>query len=274
MVKLVSSSIPLSFISLALTSLPNKNMARLSIKPRNFLCETCKKTFISKGNLLRHSKTHLTGAARDKDRRVQNLVCHECEPAYQTGDPASMTRHKIRKHGQSSTEKKRSRSKDKIQPVNLMSLSSPSPTLPQFSPPASPSPSIETAPELKHDDPATSHSSLSRYYLSPKPFLRPPLPPILDRLTTSSKPLPSLASLDLPRPPLPSSVAPPFIPLRLPPKRCQGSRCLRRGSESCIPPRPQSVVIRTTNVVVVLQELNDPFILISNSKQIGRSAMV
>ncbi|PBK68033.1 hypothetical protein ARMSODRAFT_1020062 [Armillaria solidipes] len=144
-----------------------------------------------------------------------------------------MTRHKIKKHGQSSTEKKRSISKDKIQPVNLMSLSPPSPTLPQFSPPTSPSSFIETTPELRHNVLDTSHSSLSRYYLSPKPFLRPPLPPILDRLTTSvrypdescssSEPLPSLASLVLPRPPLPSSVAPPFIPLRLPSKRCQGS---------------------------------------------------
>ncbi|KAK0437354.1 hypothetical protein EV421DRAFT_1028460 [Armillaria borealis] len=130
-------------------------MARLSTKPRNFLCETCKKTFISKHGLLRHGKTHLTGAARDKEMyhcllngcnfktlqwsnlsvhvnvihlRLQNLVYHECYPAYQTGDPANMTRHKIKKHGQSSTEKKRSISKNKIQPINLMSLSSPSPT--------------------------------------------------------------------------------------------------------------------------------------------------
>ncbi|KAK0184343.1 hypothetical protein F5146DRAFT_246759 [Armillaria mellea] len=256
-------------------------MARLSTKPRKFLCETCKKTYISKGGLLRHCKTHLIGAARDKEMyhchlngcnfrtlqrsnlrvhinvvhlRVQNLVCHECEPAYQTGDPANMTRHKIRKHGQSSTDKRWSRSKHKIQPVDLTPLSPSSPALSQISQPGSPSPSIETAPEPRHDVLAASHSSLLRYYLPSKPFLHPPLPPILDRLTTSvrypaelcSSPeaLPSLASLILPRPPLPSSAAPPFIPLQLHPNTVRAldisahDNHLHRTVYSHIPPKP------------------------------------
>ncbi|KAK0214381.1 hypothetical protein IW262DRAFT_270027 [Armillaria fumosa] len=261
-------------------------MPRLTTKPRNFLCETCKKTYISKGGLFRHSKTHLTGEARDKEMyhclqngcnfktlqrsnlvvhvnvvhlRLQNLVCHECEPAYQTGDPANMTRHKIRKHGQSSTDKKWSRSKDKIQPIDLMSLSPSSPTLPQFSPPASPSPSIETAQELRHNVLATPPSSLSRYNLPPELFSRPPLPPIFDPLDTSvrypdescssSGFLPSLASLVLPRPPLQGSVAPPLIPFQLHSNALDPTAYhnhLRRGSEPCIPACPQSLAISTT----------------------------
>ncbi|KAK0501916.1 hypothetical protein EDD18DRAFT_677258 [Armillaria luteobubalina] len=262
-------------------------MARLTTKPRNFLCETCKKTYISKGGLFRHRKTHLTGEARDKEMhhclrngcnfkslqrsnlavhvnvihlRLQNLVCHECP--YRTGDPANMTRHKIRKHGQSSTDKRRSRIKDEIRPVDLMSPSPPSPTVPQFSPPPSPSPSIddEMAQELRHDVLATSPSSLPRYSLPPKPFLCPPLPSILDRLNTparypnescsSSGSLPSLASLVLPRPPLPDSVAPPLVPSQphsnaLDPTAYHNH--LRRGSVSCIPAcSTESLAIRTT----------------------------
>ncbi|KAK0476328.1 hypothetical protein IW261DRAFT_419060 [Armillaria novae-zelandiae] len=261
-------------------------MARFTTKPRNFICATCQKTYISKGGLLRHSKIHLTGEARDKEMfhcpqndcnfktlqrsnlvvhvnvvhlRLQNLVCHECEPAYHTGDPANMTRHKIRKHGQSSTDKKWLKTKEKIRPIDLMSPSPSSPTPPPFSPPASPSPSVETAPELRHNDLATSSSSLLKYYVPPKPFLCPPLPPILDRLNTSvrrpdescssSVSLPSLASLVLPRPRLESSPAPPFIPFQLHLNILDSAvdhNHFRHGSEPCIPARPQSPAIRTT----------------------------
>ncbi|KAK0200170.1 hypothetical protein DFS33DRAFT_128916 [Desarmillaria ectypa] len=272
-------------------------MARLSTKPRPYLCQACNKTYITKYDLRRHAKVHLTGAARDKEMhrcpmnncsfetfqrsnlkvhinvihlRLQNLVCHECKPAYQTGDPANMTRHKIKKHGQISTEKKRSRNKGKMKlknsPVVLKSDSDspslPLSALPPLSPPASPSLSVETAPEprLFDDDfcldsylPAASHSSLSSSGITPQPILCPRLPSIFDGQLTSvpqpdepsssSNSLPPLSSLGLPRPPLQSSLDSPFLcdprldPIRTPATSTHYNH-LRRGSEWCMPPRP------------------------------------
>ncbi|KAK0441250.1 uncharacterized protein EV420DRAFT_1485706 [Desarmillaria tabescens] len=107
-------------------------MAPPSTKPRPNLCSTCKKTYVTKANLRRHSKPPPPKSSLSTNANHQ----------YQTGHPSSMTRHKIRKHGQASTQKKCVGNKDKTKlealPVALQSSSdppaSPSTTLPPLSP--------------------------------------------------------------------------------------------------------------------------------------------
>ncbi|KAG7441681.1 uncharacterized protein BT62DRAFT_470094 [Guyanagaster necrorhizus] len=161
--------------------------------------------------------------------RVKNLVCHECEPVYETGDPSNMTRHKIKMHGQPS---KRRLSKTKgIEesqnlPVDSKSRSpSPSPPPPPpNSPPASSGASTETLPERRLSDyskfdfkrPVMLHSwSTKDMPLKPRSqtiFGRPSVPVLPHNgPPISSHPLGTFTNLRLPRPPLPIPLASPFF---------------------------------------------------------------